>query len=257
MVIVVKPYVLRFVSLESGKGKTSIATSVIAKLKLRGYLIAAIKHAVHGIDIDEKDTSRYINAGADIVIASSNNLGAIYYSKWMDSLDHILRFVNAPIVIVEGFRRCNIGDVIAVVDSHNEFNTLSRDVVGNIIAVIHTDNVSSEVSGLGVNVFNRDDVDGIVSFVESRALKFLENQLPQNNCGLCGFETCTMFVKFYAMGKVYSCPVSSDIRLVIDSKDIPLNPFVKNILRSTINGFIDSLKGIPPQRRKILIEIEL
>uniref|UniRef100_A0A7C5Z651 Uncharacterized protein n=1 Tax=Ignisphaera aggregans TaxID=334771 RepID=A0A7C5Z651_9CREN len=49
-----KPYIVRFVSLEAGKGKTYIASSVLAKLKLKGYITAAIKHAAHDIDIKGK-----------------------------------------------------------------------------------------------------------------------------------------------------------------------------------------------------------
>jgi molybdopterin-guanine dinucleotide biosynthesis protein B len=51
-------------------------------------------------------------------------------------------------------------------------------------------------------------------------------------------------------------PVTSGVRLVVNGKNIPLNPFVKRILRSTIEGFISSLKGVDESRKKIFIEIE-
>jgi len=251
-----KPYIVRFVSLEAGKGKTYIASSVLAKLKLKGYIIAAIKHAAHDIDIKGKDSDKYIEAGADITIASSHKLGVIYYSKWIDSLDYILGFINTPIVIVEGFKGYENSDVVAIIDSIDEFKDLSKYVKGNLIAIICSNESLIKASNeTNVKIFNKDEIDEIASFIELRALKFLENQLPQSNCGLCGFETCSAFAKAYAIGKASLCPVISDIRLVIDSKDIPLNPFVKNILRSTINGFINSLKGVPQQRKRISIEV--
>jgi len=252
-----KPYIVRFVSLEAGKGKTYIASSVLAKLKLKGYITAAIKHAAHDIDIKEKDTDKYIEAGADITIASSHKLGVIYYSKWIDSLDYILGFINTPIVIVEGFKNYENGDVVAIVDNIDEFKDLSKYVKGDIIAIICNNKSLIRASEINVKMFNKDEVNEIASFIELRALKFLENQLPQSNCGLCGFETCSAFAKAYAIGKASQCPVISDIKLVIDSKDIALNPFVKNILRSTINGFISALKGVPQQRKRISIDIAL
>ncbi|MCS7112321.1 MAG: molybdopterin-guanine dinucleotide biosynthesis protein MobB [Ignisphaera sp.] len=251
-----RPYVLRFVSLESRKGKTSIAASVVSKLKLKGYLIACVKHTGHGVDVSEKDTGRYISAGADIVVASSSDIGAVYYSRWVDSLENILSYIDTPIVIVEGFKRSGVGDVIAITDAIDEFEALAKKVVGNITAIV-CNKLPTETGMPGLTVFSRDDIDGLTSFIESKALKFLESQLPQNNCGLCGYETCAAFVKMYAMGKTRQCPISSGIRLLIDNREIPLNPFVKNVLRSTIDGFIIALKGIPQHRKRISIEIEL
>ncbi len=256
VVLSLKPYVLRFVSLESSKGKTLIAASVVSRLKSKGYLVAAVKHAAHGIDVGEKDTEKYIGAGADIVIASSSSLAAIYYSRWTDSLDYILRYIDIPIIIVEGFKRSSVGEVIAIIDTIDEFNILSKNVVDNIIAIVYS-KPFNEVQVPRLKVFSRDDIDGIASFIELKALKFLENQLPQTNCGFCGYETCEIFARLYAMGKVHRCPVLSDVKLVVDSKEIPLNPFVKNILRSTIEGFITALKGVPQQKKRISIEIEL
>lgn len=249
-----KPYTVRFVSLESNKGKTSVATSVVSRLKLRGYLVAAIKHVKHEIDIDGKDTGRYISAGADIVVASSSRVGAVYYSRWVDSLDSILNYIDTPIVIVESFKKSGVGDVVAVVDTIDELEALSKSVVGDIVALVCANPPTERVAG--PRVFSRDDVDDLTSFIESRALKFLESQLPQTNCSLCGYETCAAFAKAYAMGKTYRCPILSNIRLIVNDREVPLNPFVQSILRSTVEGFITALKGIPPQRRRVVIEIE-
>jgi len=44
--------------------------------------------------------------------------------------------------------------------------------------------------------------------------------------------------------------VESDMNLLANSDPAPMNPFVKNLLRSTAEGFISSLKRVNINRRK-------
>ena len=48
-----------------------------------------------------------------------------------------------------------------------------------------------------------------------------------------------------------------NIKLVIDSKEIPLNPIMSNVLNNIVVGFIDVLKGIPEDKKNIKVEINL
>jgi len=48
-----------------------------------------------------------------------------------------------------------------------------------------------------------------------------------------------------------------NIKLVINNKDIPLNPIMSNVLNNIIVGFIDVLKGIPEDKKHIKVEINL
>jgi hypothetical protein len=57
------------------------------------------------------------------------------------------------------------------------------------------------------------------------------------------------------MGKTSWCPVALDVKLIVDDKVITLSPFVKRILKSTIEGLISSLKGVNEYRKRIFIEI--
>ena len=49
----------------SGAGKTTLLEQVVAKLKSRGLRVAAIKHDVHGFEIDQpgQDSWRLRRAG--------------------------------------------------------------------------------------------------------------------------------------------------------------------------------------------------
>jgi len=127
---------------------------------------------------------------------------------------------------------------VAIIDSIDEFKDLSKYVKGNLIAIIcSNESLIKANNETNVKIFNKDEIDEVASFIELRALKFLENQLPQSNCGLCGFETCSAFAKAYAIGKASQCPVISDIKLVIDSKDIPLNPLCEKYSKVNYKWF--------------------
>ena len=49
----------------------------------------------------------------------------------------------------------------------------------------------------------------------------------------------------------------SDVKLLIDDKEIPLNEFAKEIIVNVNLGVIASLKKIPEQKKLIKIEIDL
>jgi len=49
----------------------------------------------------------------------------------------------------------------------------------------------------------------------------------------------------------------SDIKLTINDEEIPLNPIMSMILTNINLGFIEALKGIPEEKKKVQIEIDL
>jgi len=48
-----------------------------------------------------------------------------------------------------------------------------------------------------------------------------------------------------------------DIKLVINDKDIPLNPIMSSVLTNITLGFIDVLKNIPQEKKEVNIHIKL
>ncbi len=248
------PYVIRFISVGRKRGKTSIATQVVSRLVSRGYLVGVIKHSSHYVDLVGKDSSRYVSAGAKLVLVSSSRVGALFYSDWVDDLEHSLRYLNTPVVVVEGFKESEIGDAVAVVNDLREFQELSK-VARNVVAVVSEDEEVRLKLGESLGVFRKAEASPLTDFVETRLLDFLENQTPKTNCGYCGYESCRALVKAYATGKTLWCPVKSDVNLRINDRPIYMNPFVKNVLKYIVEGFTSSLKGVDPHKKKIIIEI--
>ena len=48
-----------------------------------------------------------------------------------------------------------------------------------------------------------------------------------------------------------------EIKLVINDKDIPLNPIMSSVLTNITLGFIDVLKNIPEEKKEVNIQIKL
>ena len=67
-----KPIILGFYG-ESDSGKTTLVERLIHKLTEEGYHVAAVKKTNQSISIDSagKDTQRYTQAGADLVVLST------------------------------------------------------------------------------------------------------------------------------------------------------------------------------------------
>lgn len=248
----VKPYIIRFISPHSSVGKTYVAKNVLVNLKNRGYVVGIIKHCIHGLDIEEKDSHIYLANGADVVIASSRDIGVVYYRPWIDSLENIINLINTPIIIVEGFKYSNIGEVVVVTRNMSEIETLKN--VTNIIAYVVGD-IDRFTNNLSIPIYTFHELDKLVEMIEHRALSFIYNQLPKTNCGYCGYESCKIFAEAYAKKITKECPIDLGIELIVNEKRIDLNPYVKKVLKSLIISFIDTLKDVPKDKKRIVVKI--
>ena len=63
----------------SGTGKTTLIEKLLRRLKEKGFRVAVIKHDAHDFDIDRegKDSWRFTQAGADIMLISSEKKTAV------------------------------------------------------------------------------------------------------------------------------------------------------------------------------------
>jgi len=241
----VKPYVVRIVSHGSGVGKTTVGTHIVENLVRRGYVVGVVKHC-REIDLEEKDSSRYIASGALRVVASCRGLAVLYVSRWSDDLEDCLAMLSTPIVVVEGFRDAKIGEKIVVYRDTEALNLVDDST----IAIVAPKRFEHRV-----RVYTFDELDELSQLVADRALDYVYQQLPKLDCGHCGYATCLDLAKAYLRGEARGCPRISSVTLRINGIEIPMNPFVKNLLRNIVRGFIASLKGVPQPIKRIEIEI--
>jgi molybdopterin-guanine dinucleotide biosynthesis protein B len=92
-----------------GSGKTRLIERLVRDLKDEGYRTAVLKHIHHGdfeIDIEGKDTWRYSEAGAQIILGISST--KMFLVKRLEDYPNVRRIIRdisgeVDIVLLEGF----------------------------------------------------------------------------------------------------------------------------------------------------------
>jgi len=202
----------------SNTGKTHLVTQLVSELKQKGYSVAVIKHCAHGFELDKdgKDSSSFMEAGADTVaMASPERLAILTRSQDQPSPESIAvkHFDRPDIVLVEGYKGDKTVKKIAV---------LKKGISENI--EIPTEELFAVVSDFDVDtdksVFQPDQIDQIADLIQGSVTK-----------------------------------QKSSIDLHIDGESIPMNDFVQKILTNAILGMIGSLEGIKENPERINVSL--
>jgi molybdopterin-guanine dinucleotide biosynthesis adapter protein len=205
----------------SNSGKTRLIEKIIPILNSKGYTVGVIKHAGHGFSSDrpEKDSYKFQEAGAEgVVLIGSGKIG--YFGKGDESdpllLDRLEQtfFFDRDVVLTEGFKKSDKPKIVVLTEGQEE--QLLKEIDGNIVATIGEKPARSD----GAH-FSPDDSEGLVKLLEDRFLK--DRKKPP-------------------------------IRVILDGKNIPMNHFVQEIIRSGILGLLSPLKGYKDSRK---IEVKI
>jgi len=218
-----------------GSGKTHLGINLLDELRRRGYTVAIVKHVEGSLDLADKDTALYREHCDQLVAVSEEGTTQFFKSKL--GFEQALDSMEADFVIVEGFKEKKNFPKILCLREESEKRELSD---GLEIALVGKGNYDSN-----------KDILAIANLVVAKAFK-----LPDLDCGDCGFNTCYKLAKEIMKGKkkVSDCPhLRRDVEVRVAGKLIELNPFVSDILRKTIKGFLSGLKGFREGKVKIKI----
>lgn len=151
----------------SGTGKTTLIEKLINALKEKGVRVAAIKHDGHDFEVDYpgKDSWRYIKAGADTAVISSNSKTALIMQEGVSLGRAAAMMCGVDLILVEGYKQENVTQI-----------GLCRQAVGKgfvshitrYVAVV-TDCVVEEA---GVPCFGFDDVQILSRFILNNMSSF-------------------------------------------------------------------------------------
>ena len=145
-------------------GKTTLAPALIRELSCRGLTVNSIKHAHHGVDVDQPGTDSYQHrdAGArEVILAGGQRFAIMHELRGAEepTLDELLaRLGPCDWVVVEGFKT----------HSHPKIEVHRRE---SSRAPLHPENASiiavatdyaSEFAG---PCFDLNDVSGIADFI--------------------------------------------------------------------------------------------
>lgn len=145
-------------------GKTTLASALIRELSGRGLTVNSIKHAHHGVDVDQPGTDSYKHreAGArEVILAGGQRFAIMHELRGADepTLDDLLaRLGPCDWVVVEGFKS-HIHPKIEVLRRECPHTPLYREDA-SIIAVAA--DYPADFSG---PVFDVDDVSTIADFI--------------------------------------------------------------------------------------------
>jgi molybdopterin-guanine dinucleotide biosynthesis protein B len=92
----------------SGAGKTTLLEALIPRLRARGLRVAAVKHDVHGIQLDVagKDSDRLFRAGAAVALLAPQGIICRIPPSGPDSLTQLLLSLDAyyDVILCEGHK---------------------------------------------------------------------------------------------------------------------------------------------------------
>lgn len=205
---------------KSDSGKTTFIEKLVPELTRRGYRIATVKHDVHGFEVDRegKDSWRHKRAGAHTVVISSPNKVALIRDVEKDlTLEEIRENLiqDVDLILSEGYKK-DVQPKIEIFRKEKHKKLLCTKE-DNLTAI-----VSNKRFRVGVSCFFLDDIKGVADFLEKRYL---------------------------------ASKREGEISLKIDGKKVPMAPFVRSFVTSTVRGMLRSLKGCD-NPRQIEIRIE-
>jgi len=212
------PIVAVIGSKESGKTRT--VEKLAREFVKKGYRVGCIKHIPHkdfSIDSEGKDTWRFARAGSNVIMSVAPSEVAIIRKGKTEghSIDDLVENLEdeVDIVFVEGFRTLvkDRADIPKVLTSKNETEAMEaiKDCK-NVVAI--------------VGLHGKKEIAGIPCMDEDELLGIAEKKVaPLLKVG---------------------ATMRRGARVKIDGKLLPMNPFVQDILKKTVFGFISSLKGV-------------
>jgi molybdopterin-guanine dinucleotide biosynthesis protein B len=204
----------------SESGKTILLAGLISEFKRRGLRTFAVKHCPHGFSLDRegKDTWMYTQAGADGVAMVSDEEWAVLRKEDDADLRSLAGrlFAGADIVLVEGGKRAPGLKKIEVLRTGVSDSVQTSPE--ELLAVVSDEGAPP---GTAAPVFSVKQAAAICDLILSQEEESM-----------------------------------SDVRLEVDGKKVPLNPFVRSFIENTVRGMVAALSGVDAAPAKIVLAID-
>lgn len=216
-------------------GKTTVVEGLVRELVGRGYRVGTIKHIREkkfSIDVPGKDTWRHAQAGARVVVSMSPREVAIITKRSAKPIEVMRTLQWLDFIILEGFRK--VKGITRVATSRTAREAAKLVDKFTIACVGY--------GRWGVPVLSLGQTKELADIVEKKALPIL----PGLNCRRCEYNSCEEFALalLTERAKLEDCqPIYDPVRLRVDGKVIPLNPFVQGLIAGAVKGMLSPLKG--------------
>ncbi|MCT8158932.1 bifunctional molybdopterin-guanine dinucleotide biosynthesis adaptor protein MobB/molybdopterin molybdotransferase MoeA [Pseudoruegeria sp. SHC-113] len=146
-------------------GKTGLVERLVAEITARGFTVSTLKHAHHGVDVDQpgRDSHRHREAGAQEVLLASAKRWALMHelrgAAEPAMAEQLARLSPVDLVLVEGFKR----------EDHPKVEAF-RQVANNPLIAAQDASVRAVAADCDVEagerpVFDLDDTGAIADFI--------------------------------------------------------------------------------------------
>ena len=223
-------------------GKTTTIETIVPKLIEKGYKVGTVKIAFKAVSIDVNkehyDVVRLRESKPHKTLFKSKIETVIFINEDKTLRQALKDFGKGlDFVLLEGFKEDLEGfpQIVLLKEKGQE-----EEFVDGFTAII-TSIPEFSIKSKDPRYITFDKLDSIIEHV---ALPLF----PELNCEHCGYKTCFDLTKDVIVGKktVEDCYViaSEDANLVLSVNDkiVPCNPFVQDIIRNILLGFLKTLK---------------
>ncbi len=242
-------------------GKTTVVEGLVSELVKKGFMVATAKHVLQKgftMDTEGKDTWRHSMAGANPVtmISDKEIVTKIRDGTKTVSLAILLKIAEenrANVMVLEGFSSLvlkdkRVGKIICVRNS-GEYDEFKKNAEGEVLAYCSIQAVDEKVFD------TKSDLPAMMekatAYIEkSRKILKILGQLPSLDCRKCGRASCWELAEdiLGRKAKLDECvllKVKPELRttITVGNVEVPIQPFVAEIVRKTVLAMISTLKG--------------
>jgi len=217
-------------------GKTTLTLKLSDELTERGYKVAVVKHVNGDLDLANSDTLKYKENITQVAAITPKE--SVIFLKNKNNLEEIIKYFEADIVLIEGFKREKTFPKIVCLREKSEkaelFDGLNLCTAGFISKGLNP-------KLCDFNILKEEDIKKIAEIAINKSFK-----LPNLNCGECGYQDCYGLAQEIVKGNKTpgDCPSLEPSTLVkVNGKIISMNPFISKIVKNTTIGLLSSLKG--------------
>lgn len=204
----------------SKTGKTTTVTAIIKELRRRGYSVGTVKDIHYeGFHMDQEgtDTYKHAQAGASRVTALGERETDILFSRRMD-ITPLLKYYKEDFVILEGDSGADCPAIVTA-KTREDIEKRMDDRVFAVSGIISKE--LEEYNGLPV-INCMKEVEKMADLIEKKTAKEKEE---------------------------------ADVILTIDGVEIPMVPFVKNMLKNVVTGAVKALDGYE-EGKEIIVRVK-
>ncbi|HZK11713.1 MAG TPA: molybdopterin-guanine dinucleotide biosynthesis protein MobB, partial [Atribacterota bacterium] len=198
--------------------------------------VAVVKHINEDLDLVNTDTSKYKEILTQVAAITPEESAILFKGK--RNLEEIIKYFEADIVLIEGFKKEKTFPKIVCLRDESEktelFDGLQLCTAGFV-------SEEGDQTLCDFNILDDEDIKKIAEIAINKSFK-----LPNLDCGKCGYQDCYGLAQEIVKGNKTSddCPsLEPSTSVKVNGKIISMNPFIAKIIKNTIVGLLSSLKG--------------